>query len=101
MNTNVRLEDNVHVTLHVSTPQNGTSILVLECNLRGHRCRVLADYGVSKNFCKAEWVREHHIPTVYGEKYRIELADSSTFTTRQRPRNQVLTIRALDIRLMS
>jgi hypothetical protein len=56
-------------------------------------------YGASENFCKAEWVREHHIPTVFGEKYRIKLIDSSTTTTRQRLWNEVLTIGTMDIRL--
>jgi hypothetical protein len=72
---------------------------VLEGTLRGHRCRILVDYGASENFCKAEWVREHHIPTVFGEKYMIKLADGSTTTTRQRLHNEVLTVGTMDIRL--
>jgi hypothetical protein len=99
MNKNVRLEDNVPATLHVSTTLYGTSLFVLRGTLRGHRCRILVDCGASENFCKAEWVREHHIPMVTGEKYRIELADGSTTTTRQRLRNEVLTVGILDIRL--
>jgi hypothetical protein len=98
MNKNVRLEDSVPVTLHVSTTQSGTSMFVLRGTLRGHRCRVLVDSGASENFCKAEWVREHHIPTVFGEKYRIKLTDGSTTTTRQRLLNDVLTVGTLDIR---
>jgi hypothetical protein len=74
-------------------------MFVLEGTLGGHRCRVLIDFGASDNFCKAEWVREHHIPTVFGEKYRMELADGSTTTTLQRLRNEVLTIGTLDMRL--
>jgi hypothetical protein len=74
-------------------------MFVMEGTLRGHRCRILVDYGASENFCKAEWVREHHIPTVYGEKYRTKLAHGSTTTTRQRLRNEVLTLGTLDIRL--
>jgi hypothetical protein len=74
-------------------------MFVFQGTLRGHRCRILVDSGSSENFCKAEWVREHHIPTVSGEKYRIELADSSTTTTRHRLRNKVLTLGTLDIRL--
>jgi division protein CdvB (Snf7/Vps24/ESCRT-III family) len=74
-------------------------MFVLEGTLRGHRCRILVDSSASKNFCKDEWVREHHIPTVSGEKYRIKLADGSTTTTRQRLRNEVLTIGTLDTRL--
>jgi hypothetical protein len=99
INKNVRLEDNVLATLHVSIAQSGTSMFVLEGTLRGHRCRTLVDSGASENFCKVEWVREHHIPTVSGEKYRRELADGSTTTTRQRLRNEVLTVGTLDIRL--
>jgi hypothetical protein len=57
------------------------------------------DFGASENFCKAEWVRDHRIPTVFGEKYRIKLADGSTTTIRQRLRNEVLTLLTLDIRL--
>jgi hypothetical protein len=56
-------------------------------------------FGASENFCKAEWVREHHIPTVSGEKYRIKMADGSITTTRQRLLNEVLTIGSMDIRL--
>jgi hypothetical protein len=74
-------------------------MFVLGGTLRGHRCRILLDSGASENFCKAEWVREHHIPTVTGEKYRIELADGSTTTTRQRLRNEVLTVGTVDIHL--
>jgi hypothetical protein len=74
-------------------------MLVLEGTLRGHRCRTLVDSGASENFCKAEWVREHHIPTIFGEKYRIKMANGSTTTTRQRLRNEVLTVGTLDIRL--
>jgi hypothetical protein len=59
----------------------------------------LVDSGASEKICKAEWVREHHIPTVIGEKYRIKLADGSTTTTRQRLRNEVLTVGTLDIRM--
>jgi hypothetical protein len=70
MHKNVRLEDSVPATLHVSTTHCGTSLFVLEGTLRGHRCRILVDFGASENFCKAKRVREHHIPTVYGEKYR-------------------------------
>jgi hypothetical protein len=92
MNKNVRLEDIVHATLHVSTTRYGTSLLLLEGTLRGHRCRILEDSGASENFCKAEWVREHHIPTVSREKYRIKLGNGRTTTTRQRLRNEVLTI---------
>jgi hypothetical protein len=44
-------------------------------------------------------VREHHIPTVSGEKYRIKVVDVSTATIRQRLRSEVLTIGTLDIRL--
>jgi hypothetical protein len=77
----------------------GTSLLVLEGTLRGHRCRILVDSGASENSCKDEWVGKHHIPTVFGEKYRIKLADGSTTTTRQRLRNEVLTIGTLDIRM--
>ena len=66
VNENIRLEDNVHATLHVSTTQSGTSLFVLEGTLRGHRCRILVDSCASENFCKAEWVQEHHIPTVFG-----------------------------------
>jgi hypothetical protein len=99
MNKNVRLEESVHATLHVSTTQSGTSMFVLRGTLRGHRCRILVDSRASENFCKAEWVREHHIPTVAGEKYRIKLADGSTTTTRQQLRNEVLTLGTLDIRL--
>jgi hypothetical protein len=72
---------------------------VLEGNLRGHRCRILVDFGASKNFCKVEWVREHQIPTVLGEKYRIKLAHGSTTTTPQRLRSEVLTIGTMGIRL--
>jgi hypothetical protein len=44
-------------------------MFVLEGTFRGHRCRILVvDY--SENFCKGEWVREHQVPTVFGEKYR-------------------------------
>jgi hypothetical protein len=82
MNKNVQLEDNVPATLHVSTTESGTSPFVLGGSLRGHRCRILVDSGASENFCKAKWVREHHIPTDSGEKYRIKLADGSTRTTR-------------------
>jgi hypothetical protein len=60
MNKNVRLEDNVFATLHVSTTQFETSLFVLEGTLRGHRCRTLVDSGASEIFCKTEWVREHH-----------------------------------------
>ena len=74
-------------------------MFVLRGTLRGHRCRILVDSGASENFCKAEWVREHHIPTVSGEKYRIKLADGSATTTRRRLRNEVLTVGTLDIRL--
>jgi hypothetical protein len=74
-------------------------MFVLEGTLRGHRCRTLVESGASENFCKAEWVREHNIPAVYGEKYRIKLADGSTTTTRQRLRNEVLTVGIVDIRL--
>jgi hypothetical protein len=42
---------------------------------------------------------QYHIPTAYGEKYRIKLADGSTTTTRQRLRNEVLTIGTMDMRL--
>jgi hypothetical protein len=59
----------------------------------------LVDSSASENFCKAEWVREHHIPTVSREKYGIKLADGSTTTIRQRLRNEMLTIGTLDIRL--
>jgi hypothetical protein len=97
MNKNVRLEDKVHATLHVSTTEYGTSLLVLESTLRGHRCRILVDFGASECFCKVEWVREHHIPTVSGKKYRIRLAYSSTTTTRLRLRNEVLTVGTMDI----
>jgi hypothetical protein len=45
MNKNVRLEDNVPATLHVSTTQFGTSLLVLEGTPRGHRCRFLVGSG--------------------------------------------------------
>jgi hypothetical protein len=76
---------------------------VLEGTLRGHRCRILIDSGASENFCKAEWIREHQIPTVSREiipdNDRIKLADGSTTTTRRRLRNEVLTIGTLDIRL--
>jgi hypothetical protein len=82
MNKNVRLEDIVPATLHVSTTQSGASLFVLRGTLSGHRCRILVDSGASKNFYKAEWVREHHIPTVTGEKYRIKVADGCTTTTR-------------------
>jgi hypothetical protein len=81
-NKNVRLEDSVHATLHVSTTQSRTSMFVLRGTLRGHRCRILVDSGALENFCKAEWVREHHIPTVSREKYRIKLAYGSKTTTR-------------------
>jgi hypothetical protein len=91
MNKNVRLEDSVPATLHVFNTQSRTSLFVMEGTLRGHRCRILVDFGASENFCKAEWVRENHIPTVTGEKYRIKLPDGSTTTTRQRLRNVVLT----------
>jgi hypothetical protein len=60
---------------------------------------MLVDSSASEHFCKAEWVREHHIPTVFGKKYRIKLADGSTTTTRQRLRNEVLTVGTLNIRL--
>jgi hypothetical protein len=50
-------------------------MFVLEATLRGYRCRILVDSGAFENLCKAEWVREHHIPTVFGEKYRIRLAN--------------------------
>jgi hypothetical protein len=100
MNKNVRLEDSFP-TLHVSTTKSGTSFLVLEDTLSGHRCRILVDSGALKNFCKAEWVREHHILTVSGEKYRInKLVDNSTTTTRQRLLNAVLTVRTMDIRYL-
>jgi hypothetical protein len=99
MNKNVRLDDNVLATLHVSTTQSGTSLLVLEGTLRGHRRRILVDSGASENSCMAEWVREHHIPTISGEKYRIKLANGSTTTTPQRLRSEVLTVGTLDIRL--
>ena len=99
MNKNVRLEDNVPTTLYVSTTLSETSMFVLEGTLGGHRCRILIDFGASENFCKAEWVREHHIPTVLGEKYLVKLAYGSTTTTRQRLRNEVLTVGTLDIRL--
>jgi hypothetical protein len=82
MNKNVQLADSVHATLNVSTIQSGASLLVLEGTLRGHRCRVLVDFGASENFCKAEWVREHLIPTVSREKYRIRLAYGGTTTIR-------------------
>jgi hypothetical protein len=55
--------------------------------------------GASENFCKAEWVQAHHIPTVYGEKCRIKLAYGSTTTTRKRLRNEVLIVEILDVRL--
>ena len=74
MNKNVRLEDNVLATLHVSTTQSRTSLFVLRGTLRGHRCRILVDSGASENFC-------------------------STTTTRQRLRNEVLTVGTLDIRM--
>jgi hypothetical protein len=74
-------------------------MFVLRGTLRGHRCRILVDFTASENFWKAEWVREHHIPMVSGEKYRIKLADGSTTTTRPRLRNEVLTLGTLDIRL--
>jgi hypothetical protein len=74
-------------------------MFVLEGTLRGHRCRILVDSGASENFSKTEWVREHHIPTVLGEKHRIKLAYGSTTTPRQRLRNEVLTIGTMDIRL--
>jgi hypothetical protein len=74
-------------------------MFVLEGTLRGHRCRILVDSCASENFCKAEWVQEHHIPTVFGEKYRIKMTDGSTTTTRQRLRNELLTIGTMDIRL--
>jgi hypothetical protein len=99
MNKNVRLEDSIPATLHVSTTESRTSMFVLEGTLRGHRCRILVDSGSSENFCKAEWVREHHIPTVFGEKFRIKLPNGSTTTTRRRQRNEVLTIGTMDIRL--
>jgi predicted aspartyl protease len=101
MNKNVRLEESVPATLHASTTQSRTSRFVLEGTLRGHRCRILVDSGASENFSKAEWVREHHIPTVSREKYpyRIKLAYGSTTTTRQRLRNEVLTVGTMDIRL--
>jgi hypothetical protein len=99
MNKNIRLEDIVPATLHVSTTQSGTSLFVLRGTLRGHQCRILVDSGPSENFCKAVWVREHRIPTVSGEKCRIKLANGSTTTTRQRLRNEVLTVGTLDIRL--
>jgi hypothetical protein len=54
VNKNVRLEDNVFATLHVSTTQSGTSLLVLEGTLRGHRCCILVDSGASESFCKAD-----------------------------------------------
>jgi predicted aspartyl protease len=99
MKKNVRLEDNIPATLHVSTTQSGTSMFVLRGTLRGHRCRILVDAGASINLCKSEWVRKHHIPTVSREKYPIKLADGSTTTTRQRLRNEVLTVVTLDIHL--
>jgi hypothetical protein len=71
----------------------------MEGTLRGHRCRILVDSGGSENFCRAEWVREHHIPTVFGEKYRINLADGSTTSTRLRVRHEVLRVGTLNIRL--
>jgi hypothetical protein len=74
-------------------------MFVLEGTLRGHRRRILVDSGASENFCKAEWVREHHIPTVSGENDRIKLANGSTTATCKRLRNEVLTIGTLDIRL--
>jgi hypothetical protein len=74
-------------------------MFVLEGTFRGHRCRILVDYGASEKLYKAEWVREHNIPTVFGEKYRVKLAYGSTTTTRQRLRNEVLTVGTLDIRL--
>jgi hypothetical protein len=43
-------------------------MFVLGGTLRGYRCRILVDFGASEILCKAEWVREHHIPTVFGEK---------------------------------
>jgi hypothetical protein len=99
---NIQLEDSVLATLHVSTTHFGTSLLVLEGTLRRHRSRILVDSGASENFCKAdEWVREHHIPTVSREKYRIKLADVSTTTTRQRLRNELLTVGTLDIQGLS
>jgi hypothetical protein len=58
-------------------------MFLLEGTLCGHRCRILVDFGASENFCKAEWEQKHHIPTFFGEKYRIKLADGSTTTTRQ------------------
>jgi hypothetical protein len=67
VNKNVQLEDNVPATLHVSTTQSRTSLLELEGTSRGHRCRIVVDSGASENFCKAEWVRGHHIPTVLGK----------------------------------
>jgi hypothetical protein len=72
---------------------------MLEGTLRGHRCRIFVDCGSSKNFVKAELVRERHIPTVSGKKYRIKLEDGSTTTTRQRLRNEMLAIGTLDVRL--
>jgi hypothetical protein len=46
-------------------------MFMLEDTLCGYRCRILVDFGASENFRKGEWVREHHVPTVSGEKYRI------------------------------
>jgi hypothetical protein len=90
MNKNVRLEESVPATLRLSTAQIGASLLVLEGALREHRCRILVDSGAS---------REHHIPTVFGEKYRIKLANGYTTTTRQRLRNEVLIVGTMDIRM--
>jgi hypothetical protein len=97
MNKNIRLEDNVLATLHVSTTKSGKSLFVLEGTIRGPLCRILINSGASDFFCKSEWVREHQIPTVFGQKYRIEMADGSITTTRQRLRNKVLTVGTLDI----
>jgi hypothetical protein len=98
MNKNARLEDRF-ATLHVFTTMSRASLIVLEGTLRGHRCRILVDFGASGNVCKAKWVREHHIPTVYGEKCRIKLANGSTITTRQHLQREVLTIWTMDIHL--
>jgi hypothetical protein len=59
----------------------------------------LVDSSASENLCRAELVWEHHIPRVYGEKYRIKLAYGITTTTRQRLRNEVLIVGTMDIRL--